>query len=176
MEWEPEDTERTGPPGEQPERPWRPQSIAALRAGAIFDVDKAIVRQCVPVAPRPRARPAGAFARAVACSNDPVKDDGQRPAPERLLKDSDGLAALYTHVAADVRAKDAQPFASLDADPDLFESFLAAAPPITIADLRRLRPYTFNLNPALQGEVTKAVARKAPEEKKDEGGRMKAEG
>ena len=54
-----------------------------------------------------------------------------------------------------------RPFASLDADPDLFGSFIAGLPAITVADLRWLRPYTFNLNPALQGQVFKAVARKA---------------
>ena len=89
-----------------------------------------------------------------------AEDDGQRPPAQRQLNDSDGLSTVYTEVLPDIRAKEAQPFAGLDADPDLFDSFIAAAPAITVADLRRLRPYTFNLNPALQGEVTKAVARK----------------
>lgn len=89
-----------------------------------------------------------------------AEDDAQRPEAARKLKDSDGLRAVYAEVVADVRAKDVQPFASLDADPDLFDNFLEALPLITVADLRRLRPLTFNLNPALQGEVIKAVGRK----------------
>jgi hypothetical protein len=92
-----------------------------------------------------------------------AEDDGQRPAEARQLKDGDGLRSVYRQVLADVNAKDAQPFASLDADPDLFDTFIETSPLITVADLRRLRPYTFNLNPALQGEVTKAVGRKVKE-------------
>jgi hypothetical protein len=92
-----------------------------------------------------------------------AEDDTQRPAATRKFSDGDDLQRLYAAVLADVRAKDAQSFAGLDADPDLFESFIEAAPTITVADLRRLRLYTFNLNPALQGEVLKAAARKTVE-------------
>jgi len=76
------------------------------------------------------------------------------------LTDASDLCAIFECVRADVQAKESQSFVVLDADPELFTSFITAAPAITVRHIRDLRRFAFNLNPALQGEVIKAAARK----------------
>jgi len=61
-------------------------------------------------------------------------------------------------------AEGAGAFANLDGDKEVFEVFAKVEPLITVDDMKRLRAYTFNLNPALQSEVIKAAAVKPQEE------------
>lgn len=90
-----------------------------------------------------------------------IEDDEQL---EKKLAGDTTLQTVFAGVRADVNAKDAQPFATLE-DGELFDSFIddKNQPTLTVADARTLRRYTFNLNPALQEEVQKAAARKKGE-------------
>ncbi len=54
-------------------------------------------------------------------------------------------------------AEGAGAFANLDGDKEVFEVFAKKEPLITVDDMKRLKAYTFNLNPALQSEVIKAA-------------------
>ncbi len=86
-------------------------------------------------------------------------EDFEQNVQAKLTVDSD-LSAVYACVQAEVQAKEAQSFVVLDADPELFRSFITADPAITVRHVLDLRRFSFNLNPALQGEVIKAAARK----------------
>ncbi|MEK7323636.1 MAG: P-loop NTPase fold protein, partial [Chloroflexota bacterium] len=90
-----------------------------------------------------------------------IEDDEQS---EKELEATDTLQTVFTNVRDDVLAKDAQAFATLE-DAELFDGFIddKNEPKLTVADVRGLRRYTFNLNPALQEEVQKAAARKKGE-------------
>lgn len=61
-------------------------------------------------------------------------------------------------------AEGAEAFVNLDGDKEVFEVFAKLEPLITVGDMKRLRAYTFNLNPALQSEVIKAATVKSEEE------------
>ncbi|MBI5080107.1 MAG: hypothetical protein HZB17_02215, partial [Chloroflexi bacterium] len=54
--------------------------------------------------------------------------------------------------------------ANLDGDKEVFEVFAKLEPLITVGDIKQLRAYTFNLNPALQSEVIKAATVKPEKE------------
>lgn len=69
------------------------------------------------------------------------------------------MKQVYDSLKEQIERQGGENLASLDADPELFDLFIQAEPPIYVEDVRRLRPYTFNLNPAMQGEVIKAAAR-----------------
>ncbi len=90
-----------------------------------------------------------------------IEDDEQSV---KKLKATATLQTVFARVRGDVIAKDAQAFATLE-DAELFEGFIndANEPRLTVADVRGLRHFTFNLNPALQEEVQKAAARKKSE-------------
>lgn len=93
----------------------------------------------------------------VACIMQRIEDGEQSQQP---LAGEVDLARVYDSVRAQVESKDARPLAILDADAEVFESFIHpdAKPVLTVGHVRGMRPYTFNLNPALQSEVLKAVA------------------
>jgi len=58
-------------------------------------------------------------------------------------------------------AEGAEAFVNLDGDKEVFEVFAKLEPLITVGDMKRLRTYTFNLNPALQSEVIKVATVKS---------------
>lgn len=90
-----------------------------------------------------------------------IEDDEQS---EKKLAVTATLQTVFADVRSDVISKDAQAFATLE-DAELFDGFIddKNEPRLTVADIRGLRHYTFNLNPALQEEVQKAAARKKSE-------------
>ncbi len=90
-----------------------------------------------------------------------IEDDEQS---EKKLEATATLQTVFADVRGDVIAKDAQAFATLE-DAELFEGFIndENRPKLTVTDVRQLRRFTFNLNPALQEEVQKAAARKKGE-------------
>lgn len=68
------------------------------------------------------------------------------------------ITQVFAAVKPRVESKEGLAFAILDGDPETFENFIAADPILTVTDVGWMRGFTFNLNPALQGEVLKATA------------------
>jgi len=90
---------------------------------------------------------------------------GQRENAEQLgegkgSKDSDTLADLYAAVADKLTGAEGRRLLYLDDDPELFGNFIGRdSTPITAADIRAFEPLTFNLNPALGGEIRSMLAK-----------------
>lgn len=75
-------------------------------------------------------------------------------------EESDTLAELYEAVADKLHGEEGRRLLYLDDDPELFTNFITHDPtPITAADIRAFEPLTFNLNPALGGEIRLMLAR-----------------
>jgi hypothetical protein len=90
---------------------------------------------------------------------------GQRENAEQLgegkgSRDGDTLADLYTAVADKLIGAEGRRLLYLDDDPELFGNFIERdSTPITAADIRAFEPLTFNLNPALGGEIRLMLTR-----------------
>jgi len=75
-------------------------------------------------------------------------------------KDADTLANLYAAVADKLYSEEGKRLLYRDDDPELFTNFITQdATPITATDIRAFQPLTFNLNPALGGEVRTMLAK-----------------
>jgi hypothetical protein len=62
---------------------------------------------------------------------------------------------VYDRVKERIMHKDMENLLGIDSDPDVFRSFIEQAPVFSVKEIKILRPYTFNLNPAIRSEVCK---------------------
>ncbi|HET7087337.1 MAG TPA: P-loop NTPase fold protein [Anaerolineae bacterium] len=75
-------------------------------------------------------------------------------------EDTDTLANLYTAVADKLHGEESRRLLYLDDDAELFTNFITHDPTqITAADICTFEPLTFNLNPAIGGEIRSMLAR-----------------
>lgn len=74
--------------------------------------------------------------------------------------DGDSLGDLYVAVGPRLHGDEGRRLLHLDDDPEIFMNFIRRDPTaITAADIRAFEPLTFNLNPAIGGEVRTMLAR-----------------
>ncbi|HLF28786.1 MAG TPA: P-loop NTPase fold protein [Anaerolineae bacterium] len=75
-------------------------------------------------------------------------------------RDSDALAGLYDAVKDRLQSEQSRRLLHLDDDPEIFLNFITReSTPITAAEMRVFEPLTFNLNPALGGEIRLMLAK-----------------
>jgi hypothetical protein len=76
--------------------------------------------------------------------------------------DAHSLADIYAGVADQLHGEAGKRLLYLDEDSEIFDNFIRRDPTsITAADIRALEPLTFNLNPAIGGEVRSMLAHAA---------------
>ena len=74
--------------------------------------------------------------------------------------DADDLVAVFAAITDKVHGPDGSRLIRLDDDPEVFYNFISReTTSITAADIRAFEPLTFNLNPALGGEIRTMLAK-----------------
>jgi len=77
------------------------------------------------------------------------------------MQDLDGknILDVYARVKKNIMAKEMSGLLEVDADPEVFEQFINKEPVFSVAEIKKFKHYTFNLNPAIKSEVSKQSIR-----------------
>jgi Cdc6-like AAA superfamily ATPase len=73
--------------------------------------------------------------------------------------DGKNILDVYARVKKNIMAKEMSGLLEVDADPEVFEQFIKKEPVFSVAEIKKFKHYTFNLNPAIQSEVSKQSIR-----------------